>query len=49
MDKIRKTQEYLGQSYFEYLSSLNDLTLLLDEAHRYKAKSGYNTLNEINQ
>lgn len=46
--RIRKTQEYLGQSYFEYLSSLNDLILLLDEAHRYKAKSGYKTLTEIN-
>lgn len=46
--RIRKIQEYLGQSYFEYLSSLKDLVLLLDEAHRYKAKSGYKTLNEIN-
>ncbi len=46
--RIRKIQEYLGQSYFEYLSSLDDLILLLDEAHRYKAKSGYKTLTELN-
>ena len=45
--KIKKFKESLGKSYFDYLSSLSDLTLLLDEAHRYKAKSGYKTLTEL--
>ncbi len=29
--------EYIGESYFEYLSKLDDLVLLMDESHRYRA------------
>jgi type III restriction enzyme len=31
---FRRLQEYLGQSYFDYLSKLDDLVLLMDESHR---------------
>jgi len=32
--RFRRLQEYLGQSYFDYLSKLDDLVLLMDESHR---------------
>ena len=31
--KIKRLSEYLGESYFNYLSNLNDLVLLMDESH----------------
>ena len=45
--KIRKLSEYLGQSYFEYLAGLDDLVLLMDESHRYRASAGVRALNEL--
>lgn len=45
--KIKKLQEYIGQSYFDYLASLPDLVLLMDEAHNYRAKAGWTVLNEL--
>jgi type III restriction enzyme len=44
---IRKMAEYLGQSYFNYLASLPDLVLIMDESHHYRAKSGMKVLNEL--
>ena len=41
-------QEYIGESYFEYLSKLDDLVLLMDESHRYRASAGVNAINELN-
>ncbi|MGG1518478.1 DEAD/DEAH box helicase family protein [Paenibacillus oryzisoli] len=46
--RIKRLQEYIGQSYFEYLSSLPDLVLLMDESHRYRASAGIKVLNELN-
>ncbi|WP_027992445.1 DEAD/DEAH box helicase [Sinorhizobium meliloti] len=45
--RIRKLHEYIGESYFEYLSSLPDLVLLMDEAHRYRAKAGMTAIAEL--
>ncbi|UCI29451.1 DEAD/DEAH box helicase family protein [Mesorhizobium sp. B4-1-4] len=45
--RIRKLHEYIGESYFEYLSGLPDLVLLMDEAHRYRAKAGMNAIAEL--
>lgn len=45
--RIRKLHEYIGESYFEYLSSLPDLVLLMDEAHRYRAKAGMAAIAEL--
>ena len=36
--RIKKLHEYIGQSYFDYLAELPDLVLLMDEAHRYRAR-----------
>ncbi|PHI21516.1 type III restriction endonuclease subunit R [Lewinellaceae bacterium SD302] len=44
---IRKMAEYLGQSYFDYLAGLEDLVLVMDESHHYRAKSGMKVLNEL--
>jgi type III restriction enzyme len=45
--RFRKFSEVLGESYFDYLQSLPDLVLLMDEAHRYRAKAGMKVINEL--
>lgn len=45
--KIKRLSEYLGQSYFEYLAGLDDLVLIMDESHRYRASAGIRSLNEL--
>ena len=44
---MRRLSEYLGQSYFDYLSSLDDLVILMDEAHRYHADASKKAINEL--
>ncbi|EKN5918711.1 TPA: DEAD/DEAH box helicase [Yersinia enterocolitica] len=46
--RIKRLAETLGESYFEYLSNLPDLVLLMDESHRYRADAGMRSLNELN-
>lgn len=46
--KFRSFREALGSSYFDYLQSLPDLVLLMDEAHRYRATAGMKIINELN-
>lgn len=46
--RVRRMAEYLGQSYFDYLSDLQDLVLIMDEAHRYRANAGIAAINELN-
>ena len=45
--RIKRLSEYIGQSYFEYLAELDDLVLLMDESHRYRADAGVRVLNEL--
>ncbi|HBL17975.1 MAG TPA: type III restriction endonuclease subunit R [Elusimicrobia bacterium] len=45
--RFRRLQEYVGQSYFDYLSGLDDLVLIMDESHRYRASAGLRALNEL--
>ena len=45
--RIKRLQEYVGESYFEYLAGLPDLVLLMDEAHRYRAKAGMRAITEL--
>ena len=45
--RVRRMAEYLGQSYFDYLSGLKDLVLIMDEAHRYRANAGMAAINEL--
>ncbi|MEL6850450.1 MAG: DEAD/DEAH box helicase family protein [Bacteroidota bacterium] len=45
--KIKRLSEYLGQSYWNYLMGLEDLVILMDEAHRYHADASKNAINEL--
>lgn len=45
--RIRTLRETIGESYFDYLSGLPDLVLLMDEAHRYRASAGMNAIREL--
>ncbi|GHB52903.1 DEAD/DEAH box helicase [Mongoliitalea lutea] len=45
--RIKRLSEYLGQSYWEYLSGLDDLVILMDEAHRYHADASKKAINEL--
>ncbi len=45
--KIRSLSEHIGESYFDYLSQLKDLVILMDESHRYRASAGVRAINEL--
>ena len=45
--RVRRLQEYIGESYFDYLAGLDDLVLLMDEAHRYRASAGAKAINDL--
>lgn len=45
--KIRRLSEFLGQSYLDYLASLDDLVLIMDEAHRYRADTSMRSIEEL--
>lgn len=45
--RMKRLSEYLGDSYFNYLSELDDLVLLMDESHRYRASAGMRAINEL--
>lgn len=45
--RIKRLNEYIGDSYFDYLAGLDDLVLLMDESHRYRASSGVKAINEL--
>jgi type III restriction enzyme len=45
--RIKRLSEYIGESYFAYLAKLDDLVLLMDEAHRYRASAGLKAINEL--
>ena len=45
--KIRSINEFLGESFFQKLSKLRDLVMIMDESHHYRAERGMETLNEL--
>jgi type III restriction enzyme len=45
--RIKRLSEYIGQSYFDYLAGRDDLVLLMDESHRYRASAGIRAINEL--
>lgn len=45
--RIKRLSEYIGQSYFEYLAGLDNLVMLMDESHRYRATAGVRAINEL--
>ena len=45
--RVKRLSEYIGESYFAYLAGLDDLVLLMDESHRYRASAGVLAINEL--
>lgn len=45
--RIKRLSEYIGQSYFDYLANLDDLVMIMDESHRYRASAGFKAINEL--
>lgn len=48
LPRIKRLSEYIGQSYFDHLASLDDLVILMDESHHYRAERGMQVINELN-
>ena len=44
---MKKVNELFGDSFYQYLSNLPDLVLIMDESHHYRAEKGAQALNEL--
>lgn len=44
---MKKVNEMIGDSFYQYLSNLPDLVLIMDESHHYRAERGMQALNEL--
>jgi Uncharacterized protein conserved in bacteria len=44
---MKKINELIGDSFYQYLSGLTDLVLIMDESHHYRAEKGAQALNEL--
>lgn len=45
--RMKRLSEYLGTSYYDYLASLPDLVVLMDEAHRYYADASRSAIDDL--
>lgn len=45
--RMKRLSEYLGTSYYDYLASLPDLVVLMDEAHRYYADASRLAIDDL--
>ena len=45
---MKKVNEVIGDSFYQYLSNLPDLVLIMDESHHYRAEKGTQALDELN-
>jgi type III restriction enzyme len=45
--RMKKLQETIGESYYDYLSELDDLVVVMDEAHRYRASAGAKAIDGL--
>lgn len=45
--QVKKINEYLGESFYGYISSLSDLVVLMDESHKYKTPIAINAINGL--
>ena len=46
--RIKRLNEVLGESYFDYLKSLPDLCIFMDESHHYHADKSFDVINDLN-
>lgn len=44
---MKKVNEMVGDSFYQFLSNLPDLVLIMDESHHYRAERGAAALNEL--
>lgn len=45
--RIKRLNEVLGESYFSYLQSLDDLCIFMDESHHYHADKSFEVINDL--
>jgi len=45
--RIKRLNEVLGESYFEYLKNLPDLCIFMDESHHYHADKSFAVINDL--
>lgn len=45
---MKKVNEMIGDSFYQYLSNLPYLVLIMDESHHYRAEKGAQALNDLN-
>lgn len=45
--RIKRLQEMLGESYFQYLQNLPDLCIFMDESHHYHADRSFEVINDL--
>lgn len=45
--RIKRLNEVLGTPYFEYLQSLPDLCIFMDESHHYHADKSFDVINDL--
>ena len=45
--RIKRLNEILGESYFDYLKGLDDLCIFMDESHHYHAEKSFDVINEL--
>jgi len=45
--QVKKINEYLGESFYEYISNLPDLVVLMDESHKYKTPISIKAINGL--
>ena len=44
---MKQVHELIGKSFYDYLSTLPDLVMIMDESHHYRAEKGAQALNEL--
>ena len=45
--RMKRLHEVIGDSYFDYLAKLDDLVLVMDESHRYRALAGAKAVEDL--
>ena len=45
---MKKVNEVLGDAFYDYLAKLDDLVILMDESHHYRAEQGIKAINKLN-
>lgn len=45
--RMKRINEVIGDSFYNYLANLPDLVVLMDESHHYRADKGMQAINEL--